>query len=313
MLKKILIGLACVILAGLLVFGIRKSRQEDAARSAALQEINQQMNALRTRKQELETELETAKEEFEAKLRGMGTMTILFTDLDADLMAQAVPAMKEADVPGVMALAQDYFPGDEGLIPISDFLQRLEDGWEYCLTYDGSTGFDKWYGNMSELLAANDLTMPQALYCAGRYYTEELEEAALAQGFDTIIYSGDLGKSDIDAESVDPWYVDSVRWIVSGSRGRMEEAARTSGSLAFTVDAVNFSQSDFNSMLRLVNQCRDEGTLLAVTFADARSYRAEVISQLKDARNDPKYNATIAALQEELDSVNGQIQALIER
>ena len=310
--KKVLIGLACVILAGLLAFGIQKSRQEDAARSAALQEINQQMDALRTRKKELEAELETAKEKFEAELRGMGTFTVLVTDLSVGLMDQAAPALKEADVPAVVALAQDRFPGEEGLIPFSDFLQRLEDGWEYCVVYDGSAEFDEWYQNMSGLLSANDLTMPRTLYCAGRYYTEEIEEAAKSHGFETIVYSGDQGQTDVDNESVDPWHVDSVRWIVSGSRSRMEEAANTGGSVAFTVDAANFSGSEFNSMLRLVNQYRDEGTLMAATFSNARTYRAGVISELEAARKDPEYNAAIAALQEELNSVEEQIQALIE-
>lgn len=310
--KKILIGLACIVLAGLLAFGIQKSMQEDAARSAALREVNQQMDALRTRRKELETELETQKEKFETELRGMGTFTVLVTDLSVGLMDQVAQALKEADVPGVMALAQDRFPGDEGLIPLSDFLQRLEDGWEYCVVYDGSAEFDEWYRNMSELLTANGLTMPRALYCAGRYYTEEIEEAAKNHGFETIVYSGEQGQTDVDTESVNPWHVDSVRWIVAGSRSRMEEAANSSGSLAFTVDAANFSESEFNSMLRLVNQYRDEGTLMAATFSNARTYRAGVISELEAARKDPEYNAAIAALQEELDSVDEQIQALIE-
>lgn len=310
--KKILIGLACIVLAGLLAFGIQKSMQEDAARSAALREVNQQMDALRTRRKELETELETQKEKFETELRGMGTFTVLVTDLSVGLMDQVVQALKEADVPGVMALAQDRFPGDEGLIPLSDFLQRLENGWEYCVVYDGSAEFDEWYRNISELLTANGLTMPRALYCAGRYYTEEIEEAAKNHGFETIVYSGEQGQTDVDTESVNPWHVDSVRWIVAGSRSRMEEAANSSGSLAFTVDAANFSESEFNSMLRLVNQYRDEGTLMAATFSNARTYRAGVISELEAARKDPEYNAAIAALQEELDSVDEQIQALIE-
>lgn len=313
MIKKILIGLACAVLAGLLVFGIQKSRQEDAVRSAALREINQQMDALRTQKKELEAQLETAKEKFEAELRGMGTITVLVTDLSADLMDQITPAMEEADVPAVMALAQDRFPGGEGLVPLSGFLQKLEDGWDYCVSYDGSAEFDEWYGAMSELLTANELSMPRALYCAGRYYSEELEKAAQAQGFETIIYSGDQGQSDIDAESVDPWHVDSVHWIVSGSRSRMEAAASSGGSIAFAVDTANFSKSEFNSMLRLVNQYRDEGTLMAATFADARTYRAGVIAQMEAARNDPEYNETVAALEKELEAVNEKIQALVQK
>lgn len=313
MAKKILIGLACVVLAGLLAFGILKSRQEDAAHSAALREINQQMDALRTQKKELEAELETAREKFEADLQGMGTITLLVTDLSADLMDQITSAMDEADVPAVIALAQDRFPGNEGQIPYSTFLQKLEDGWDYCVVYDGSAEFTDWYGMMSELLAANELSMPKALYCAGRYYSEELEKAAKARGFETIIYSGDQEQSGIDTESMEPWHIDSVHWIVSGSRSRMEAAASSGGSIVFTVDTANFSRAEFNSMLRLVNQYRDEGTLMAATFADARAYRAGVVSQMKEARNDPEYNETIAALEKDLEAVNDQIQALIQK
>lgn len=312
MVKKILIGLVCILLAGFLVFGIQKFQQEEAERSAALRELTQEMDTLRSRQVELQAEIEAAREKLVAELRGMGTFTLLVTDLNADFMERLVPVLQEAGVPAVMVLTQEGFPGNEGMIRLSDFLQRLEDGWDYCVACDGTVEFEEWYSGMSELLEANDLTMPGALYCSGRSYTAEVGKAAQNRGFGTIVHSGEEGLPIVDSEFGDPWCVGSVRWIMSGARSYMEQAAATGGSMAFTVDQNDFSESEFSAMLRLVKQYQEEESLLASTLVGAGTYRAEDASQIEAAQNDPEYDATIAALQEELDSVNEQIQVLTE-
>lgn len=311
MIKKVLIGLACVVLAGLLVVGIQKSREEDQAHSADLEQVNQQMDTLRTRKLELEKELDALKEEISTKVGGMGTISLLITDLDSVFVERISLSMDAAAVPGVLVLTQDEFPDNEELITLTRFQELLESGWEYCVAWDGIGDFNSWYADMSELLEENNLTMPEALYCSDRSYRTEVEEAAVAQGFTTIIHSGELGLPMINEEAESPWHLGSIRWASSEGRNYVDQAAYKRGSVALIIDQVNFFEDEFTAMLKLLSRYQEAETLLQTTITDAKEYRTNVVSELEDAQYNSANSAKVKALEEELESVNEQIQVLI--
>lgn len=313
MAKKILIGLACLILAGLLAFGLQKSRREDAERSAALREINQQMDVLRARKLELEAELKVAKQELEESLKGMGTLTLLITDLSDDFVERITPVLQEVGLPAVMVLTQDCFTGDEGNVTLSWVQERLNDGWDYCVAYDGTENFDEWYNSMMELLESHYLNMPQALYFSEKSYTPELEKLALARNFSTIIHSGENRLPIVSVEVESPWRLGAIQWSLSKAPVTLDQAMAECGSVSFIVDQASFDASSFSSMLKSINQYQMEETLWVVTIEHAKAYRAEIVSQLEAARSDPGYDESVKALEEELESVNEQIQALLGR
>lgn len=312
MIKKILIGLACIVLAGLLVWGIQRSRQEDAARSAALREVNEQMDSLRSRKLELEKELEALKKEISTKVGGMGTISLLITDLDSAFVARISLSMDEAAVPGVLVLTEEQFPGNEECITLSRFQELLESGWEYCLAWNGIGDFDSWYASMSELLRESNLSMPKALYCEDRSYREDLESAAQEKGFAIIIHSGELGLSIINEEAETPWRIGSTRWASGEGRNYVDQAAYRRGSVALIIDQINFFEEEFSAMLRLINRYLEAETLLPATLTAAKSYRTKIVSQLEDAQYNSSNSEKVRAMEEELESVNAQIQALIE-
>lgn len=310
MVKKVLFGLLCVVLAGLLGFGILQSKREDQARAQALSEINEQLEPLRSRKLELEAELAGLKRENEEEMSGMATLSLLVTDLDADLATQIVPALQEADVPAVLVLSQTQFPGDEGCITVEDLQQRLEDGWDYCVAWDGSDSFDEWYPDMSRRLEDIGLAMPKALYCEGKSYSADLAKAAQARGITTIVHNGEQDQPIVSVEFEDLWKMGSVRWIASGGRNLLEQAVEKHGSTVFRVDQIDFYESEFAAMLKLLNQYRDEDALMTGTLAESRAYREKLAAEQEEMR-DEAYEAKVRELNEKIQAVEDEIQALM--
>lgn len=312
MIKKVLLGLLCVVLVGLLGFGILQSMREDQAKALALEEINERLEPLRSRKLELEAELAGLKRENDEQMGGMATLSLLVTDLSGDFVAQIAPLLETAEVPAVMVLSQEQFPGNEGLITVEEFRQLLENGWDYCTAWDGSIDFSEWYINMAQRLKELGFAMPESLYCAERSYTADLEKAAQVQGITTLVHSGEKNLPIVDTEHGTPWRLGSIRWIASGGRNCLEQAIEKHGSMVFVIDQMDFYESEFKAMLNLVKRYQGEETLMAGTLAEAGTYREEVIAQQEKMQNEA-YEARVRELNEEIEAVLAEIQGLLTK
>lgn len=308
--KKVLLGFLCIVLAGALGFAILQSKREDRAQSLALEEISKNLNSLREQKLELEIELAGLKKENDDQMGGMATFSLLITDLNDKFVKQITPALEDAQIPAVMALSTEQFPGQRGLIKLTDFQQRLDNGWDYCLAWSGGEDFAGWYTNMTDQLEKIGLAAPAVLYCAERSYTPELETAAVSCGITTIIHSGEKDLPLVDTEFDEPWKVGSMQWIATGARKCLESTVEKHGSLAFAVDQMDFDDEEFTAMLELVEQFRSEETLLTGTFAAAMDYRKELIALQEQMQNEA-YEARVSELKEEIEAVDQEIRSLL--
>lgn len=310
MVKKILLGLLCILLAGVLGVFMLKSRQEDAMSAAVLEQINQQLSPLRTRKLEIEAEIDRLEKESDKLERGMATVSLLITDLGSSFMEQVALPLLRTDIPAMMLLSQNQFPDSPGCIALADFQTRIEDGWDYCVAWDGSQDFDGWYEDMSKRLADTGLTMPQTLYYEGDVYTEEISQNVQARGFNTIVRTSEEELANIAAEEGTPWGVNPVKWIASGAKRYLEQVVGSRGSVAFVIDQFDFDESEFTAMLGQLNQYQRNESLLVANLPEAREYRLKVSAQHDGAQNDT--NAVkIQELEAELEDVNRQIQELL--
>lgn len=310
MVKKILLGLLCVLLAGLLGVFMLKSRQEEAMRAAALEQINQQLGPLRTRKLEIESEIEHLETEIDKLGKGMATVSLVITDLDSGFMQQVTRPLLQANLPAVMALSQDNFPDGQGCITLSEFQDRLKDGWDYCAAWDGRQSFASWYTDMSARLAEIGLSMPQTLYCDGDIYTREVGKSVQARGFTTIVHASEEELANADVREGTPWELNPVKWLVSGARRYLEQVVGDRGSIAFTIDRMDFDEAEFSAMLKQLNQYQKNELLLAANLPEARDYRLKVTAQRAGAQNDA--NALKRQeLETELEMVSQQIQELL--
>lgn len=310
--KKVLLAFLCIVLAGALGFAIVQSKRENQARTLELEEISKELTSLREQKLELETELAGVRKESDEQLSGMATFSLLVTDLSDKFVKQIAPLLEEAELPAVMALSPEQFPGRRGLIKLEDFEQRLESGWDYCLAWSGGEDFDGWYTGMVSQLETIGLSAPTVLYCAERSYTAELETAASANGITTIVHSGEKNLPLVATEFEELWKPGSIRWIASGARNTLESAVEKHGSMAFVVDQVDFFESEFTVMLELVKRRRAEETLMTGTFAAAIEYRKELIALQEQMQNDA-YEAKVSELKEKIEAVDLEIRSLLNK
>ena len=310
--KKVLLAFLCVVLAGALGFVIVQSRREDQARTLELEEISKDLTSLREQKLELEAELAGVRKENDEQIGGMATFSLLVTDLNDEFVNQITPLLEEAELPAVMALRPEQFPGQSGLITLEDFQERLDSGWDYCLAWNGGEDFDGWYTGMISQLEEIGLSAPTVLYCAERSYTAELETAASANGITTIVHSGEKDLPLVATEFGEPWKPGSIRWIASGARNSLESAVEKHGSMAFVVDQVDFYESEFSAMLSLVKNYRTEETLMTGTFTAAMEYRKELIALQRQLQNEA-YELKVSDLKEKIQAVDEEIHALLHK
>lgn len=310
MLKKVLLGLLCVVLAGLLGFGILHSRREDQAKALALEEINEQLEPLRVRKQELEAELAGLKLENDELMGGMATLSVLVTDLDSGFVAQIAPMLQAAGIPAVVALSQEQFPGNEGLITVAEFRQLLESGWDYCAAWDGSVDFAVWYSGMAQQLEEIGLAMSEVLYCAERSYITDLDEAAQARGFSTIVHSGEKNLPIEDTAYGSLWKPGSIWWNTPGVRDYLEQVIEKHGNTVLMINQVEFYASSFNAMLNLVKYYEKEEALISGTFAQAKAYHEEQTAKQAELQNEA-YALSVCELSEKIEAITEEMQTLL--
>lgn len=315
--KKVLAILLCVVLAGLLMMGIRLHDQEEQRQAAALEELNQRIEPLYARQLELQTELAGLDDAYSAMANGMATLSLLIDDLDPDFLRLAAPALEEAQVPAVFALTAEQFPGESGCISAEEFRQYMDKGWGYCLVWDQpeDTDFDQWYDRMAERLARLDLTMPEALCFMEGTYTDEREEAARDRGFTVAVHTGENGRPLIATETGEMWRPGAVSWLSAGVKGRLEQAVTSYGSIVFVVgrDADgSFDEPQFRSMLEVVQSYQKEESLLVAVLEEAKAYR-EGIDREKESYQDEALEARKAELEQEIESLREQIRQIGEQ
>lgn len=221
--KKILLVLLCIILAGGILMGLMESRQEERETAQKLRELNEQLAPLYSRQRELQAERDAMVESTNARLSGMSTLSFLLTDLSDDFFNTAEPSLRNAGVPVVMVLSMRQFPGEAGQIPLGVFQEKLGSGWDYCVAWDGSDEFDQWYDDMARKLRAKSIAMPESLYCADGSYSVQLAGLAQARGFHTIVHSGEEGQALVETKVGELWRPGFVSWDSNGVKARLQE------------------------------------------------------------------------------------------
>lgn len=309
--KKLLLISSCLFLGACLVAGVVFSQRNEQMRAEELEQVNQRLAPLYARKLELEAELKQLEDTTDAQLSGMGTLSLILTDLDSAFLEQAAPALEQAEIPAVLALFSERLPDSEGCVALTEFDRYIEeDGWDYCLAWDGTEeDFSLWYDTMAGQLEVLELDMPKAIYCVGGSYTAELEAAAKEKGIDTIVHSGEGELSLVETQVGEVWRPGALGWLTQATRNRLDQAVVSYGSLAFTVDPGeegNFQTSQFVSMLETLNGYQEEEKLKVDTLAEARAYREEV-ERLKAGFQDEVYTARVQELETEIEALKEQI------
>ncbi len=146
--RIITISLACLALI-VLLFAVRLFRsqaREEASlvqkNSALLQDI---VTPLRNEKRLLEDELtfldaETPDEEYLS-----GAMNIIIDAPYIDALTEIIPVVESAGYRGIIAVSWSEFPGENGYMSETDFLNLMRKGWSWCLKINAETDIQEIY------------------------------------------------------------------------------------------------------------------------------------------------------------------------
>ena len=296
-------------IGGVLIFSSVKLRRDDLEDRARLHEISRQYDEvftpLQQRRKELKEEIEALKLRHESGTDGCGVTAVLCTAPDERIMTDIAPVLREYGFVGVIAVGEDSMPGDSGCLSVEETKTLLDRGWELCYRVESGTSME----NLRSLVQKLDLPLPTCAYFPEGTCNSAWESILRGVGVQAIVQPRKTKGSSCG---------DEVLHILA--MGSFEEEVKdtcvsiTGTGSAFVVtvgytDSSELYQEDnFSLMLQTLQSLEKTAQIRIGTIADA--YADSGIGGKTEAELDRDYQEKIAALQQELETVELEMQAV---
>lgn len=171
----------------------------------------------------------------------------------------------------------------------------------------------QWKQEVDAALGELGIELDQVIYFEKGAYKRLYDSALRAAGFDMIVHHGEEDRivyADLTENKV--WFPGAISWCASDRAEQLEEVVDLGANLVLTVSQPGDNEQDqfvsesFSSMLRELDEYRMEGTMEVCTFRDMANFQTKSVVD-KNAKDNERQKK---AVQEELDEVNEQIQAV---
>lgn len=317
--------LLVVLLAGL--FKFQKTKEQEKTRY--LVDYIKSVEAMSEEKTLLEAELADQETELYKKYAGLGTVSLIFTDLDDVVYEEIRPEMKAFKMTGVLLLSQEQFPGTEGCISMAQFQQMIAAGWDYCLEWDAANSesdewssdgvgnsLELWLSQMQGMLSENNLKMPKAVYFQDGTYQKEYDSVLKKYGITTAIHHGENEEPimAVTFEKDTVWRVGAYPMNVQGARSFVDACVREKGSMVFTIGRHNqkemYTKSSLTSMLEQLQESVKDEELQVVTIQKAYEYREQLGA---DAAKDREMLGKIEDVEKQIEDTELRMKQLREK
>lgn len=312
---KIALIAAAVVLAGGLVFFFWMEERKNQERQAAYVEMERELRPFEQDVYQLKRELDELKAEHKDEAQGMGSVVILFSNLDERIYKEIYPQMKNYGLTGVLTLSEKNFPGQKGCLSMEEFQELLSAGWECSLRWEDSSGNpEEWLETMGELAESAGIALPKTVYFPAETYDDKADSFLSEQGFLAAVHHGERGGALITTDAADGlWYTGAVMWNQSSGRIILGEVISEKGNLVFTVGSdgqeEEYEKTAFQNMLSLIRQYGEADSLKAAGLLEAREYR----QQLEKVKTDSGYEKQKAELEEQIQELNKKIEAITDK
>lgn len=304
-----------LVFAGLMYHASVEERQVNQELVALKQECAQ----LEREKESLRQEIDTAKTEYELKLRPVATEEFIFLSLGTRLYEVVYPQSQEYEFCGVMALTPYQVPGDEGCITVAQCLEMCRSGWTTCALCDSTEDLDEWYDLLTQRLLSINFRTPKTVILPDNEYDEAVERKLLELGFTFIVFEGQYDADILFAEpQEDHWTLGGYAWNFSGIRNDLEGLVSNGANRAFFVDVsldANFVNGyhdyRFRRMLDYLAGYREKGFCEIGDFLSISDYRRE-----KTAENgllEAEMHHKLTELEQQKDAVQAQLNERYSR
>ena len=306
---------AAVVLAGGLVFFFWMEERRSQERQAAYVEMERELRPLEQDAYQLKRELDELKAEHKDEAQGMGSVVILFSNLDETIYKEIYPQMKNYGLTGVLTLSEQNFPGQKGCLSMEEFQELISAGWDCSLRWEGSSADpEEWLETMEGKTESAGIPLPETIYFPAETYDDEMDRFLAEQGFLAAVHHGEKGGSLITTASSDGlWHTGAVMWNQSSGRVILGEVISEKGNLVFTVGSdgkeEQYEEAAYKNMLSLIRQYSEADSLKAVGLLEAREYR----QQLEELKTDSGYEKQKKELEEQIQDLDREIEAITDK
>lgn len=300
---QVLCGLLVLVLAGLLIWEFRSEKKAEEEYADKYVEIM----PLRAQKRELEQQLAQVEREYQVKIKGKGTLTLLGMDLTEDIYTVIYPQLEEKGYIAMLAVSEEALPGQEGCMDATQVNTLLEEGWCLCLHWDGEKELGAWLTDMRLKLEEQGLEMPKQIYFERETYETEYDDLLSEYGLEAVVHHQEEGLPALTTQTEEGiWHIGAWGWNQTNARKSMEKALEDGAGLVFTIGAkYYYDQEQFSSMLEVLAEYETAERLYVTDVAAAYSYRGET----EEARGvlQKELEAQREKLKAEIDALNKQI------
>lgn len=303
--KKLLAVCLCALLGVALLFVMAQEPPRPADSLNVVPPAAELSGPLMMQKSNLMKQRDQVQKEYTARIQGMGTVTLLFTQPDAVFMDIVAPLVIENNLQAMVAFDLETFPGRDGCITMAQWRQLEAAGWEICLKWDGKTLLPQWMEKMNRLLESYGIKTSLTVLAPEDLFTQDLLVQARQLNLKAVIHHGeDTGvKYQRTIQANDVWLPVVAPWHLDNTSDTVEKTVSEGGSMVLEVYNEIIWDGGyrrlFKSMLEKLVTWQNEDKLRVTTINEAIAYRQGVMLGSMALEEE---------LKKHLDSLNVQIQ-----
>lgn len=303
---QIITVLLVLVLGGLILWNYLDSRKTEEQYVA----LSQETAPLFAKKSDLERQIEALEKEYQVRINGKGTLTLLFTELTGQIYEEMYPKMLEHNFVGVLAVSDTAFPGEDGCMTAQQLEELLQKGWSICLQWDGVDELEPWLKDMQERLKQANLEVPKLIYFETDTYQMEYDELLVEYGMEAVIHHQEEGLPTLTTRTEEGiWHIGAWGWNQMNARKNVEQAMVDGAGLVFSIgDEYYYDEEQFQKMLGVLTEHEAEESLFVTDVKAAYAYRSE--NEEESVGVQAELEAEVAKLQAEIDKVNSQLREL---
>ena len=251
-------AIGLILVVALLIAGGLYLRQVEHADQENMRDLYSMVEPLQRERESLAKERDQLETDYALEMRDVGTVELLFRELDRRIFSDVYPLMRDRGIIGVLGISNEEYPGLQSKLSLEQYNRLLMDGWGSCFLYDRKpTEFREWYNNLAHHLEHDKLPVPiTVFFLDNSNYDSEMDEVLVDCGIRTIVFSTEDGHSSTVSTVGDKtlWPTGAMPWNYTGVNRDTEILARTNGAnLAFTVGFKNlwdaFEKVSFTEVL----------------------------------------------------------------
>lgn len=299
--KERIITLLSVAIALVILVATYVSTHYKEEKQNAYNQIELETSSYRTEKKQLEEKLDALQDEYTEIQQGVGSLLLVFFDLDEYFFQDIVPILEEKGIPATLCFSLESIMNTDADFAENTMQSLIDKGWETALYWDGDGEFYEWYEEISEELEERRVDKPTIL-CI------ESDKATLLNDIDLSAYGIDkiLTKNyaiyDIAYDTIATNTINGIGWFTDNVPDSLT-ALCDGGSLAYFIGTdhkfYSYRDEQFAKMLENIIKLVNNGEIRCTTFTGAIDYA-------KDDRE--KFDGVNEKLSREIDETKKEIE-----